>query len=221
MGVRMRLGIHPLPAFNPHTCPLCLKDMSDNPYHALGCGKLKQTVVHARHDKACALIAEFARSCDAVATCTTRSDGSKGDTVPDGYIYLRNKSISFDVTGINTHFKSYETREARTNGGALKDREGAKIKTYRQHAADNDLEFIPVVIDLYGRCGDKAIKLFEDIALELTSIDSYRAPHINMSLTDFMIELSCIWQKFKFNARIISQWACKSRQVIYKRNNRR
>jgi len=121
LGVRMRLGMHPFSAFTPHTCPLCLKDMKDNPYHALGCDKLKQTVVHARHDKACALITEFARSCDAVhvATCTTRSDGSKGDTVPDGYIYFRNRSISLDVTGINTHFKSYETREARTNGACM------------------------------------------------------------------------------------------------------
>ena len=122
------------------------------------------------------------------------------------------------MTGINTHFKSYETREARTNGGAFKDRENAKIHTYQQHAADNNLEFVPVVIDLYGRCGGKAIKLFEDIALERISNDSYRAPHINMSLTDFMIELSCIWQKF--NAMIFSQWVCKSRELIYRRKNK-
>ena len=44
------------------------------------------------------------------------------------------------VTGINTRVKSHETREVRTNGGAFKDRENAKIHTYQQHAADSSLE---------------------------------------------------------------------------------
>ena len=124
----------------------------------------------------------------------------------------------FDVTGINTHFKSYELREARTCGGAFKDRENAKTHIYKQHAEDNNMRFVPIVIDLYGKCGGQAVALFESIALQRLSIDTYRAPHLNMSLSDFFIELSCIWQKF--NAMIFSQWVCKSREVIYKRNNR-
>ena len=215
MGIRMRLGLHPIHNFNPDTCPLCRKDMKANPNHALGCGKLRQTIIHTRHDKAVQLIAEFARSVGAVSTCTSRSDGARGEHVPDGYIYLRNTSIIYDVTGITTSYPRYVSREFRTQGGAFSDRETAKTTTYKQFANDNQLTFFPVVIDQYGKVGKKAMELFEKIATQSLDQDSYRAPHERMTLATFLIELSCIWQTF--NAMIISHWACKSRALIYKR----
>jgi hypothetical protein len=175
---------------------------------------IKQTIVYDRHDKACQLLAEYARSCGGVASCTSRKDGARGEHVPDGHIHLRNESFIFDVTGINTHCPAYQTREFRTPGGALKDRENQKFATYSAHAAINQVTFVPIVIDLYGRVGGKATEFFEQIAIQSLEIDSYRPPHEHMNLTDFLVELSCIWQQF--NSKIISQWACKSRALMYK-----
>ena len=110
--------------------------------------------------------------------------------MPDGYIYLRNTSIIFDVTGITTSYPAYIRREYSTQGGAFRDRETAKTTTYRQFANDHQLTFFPVVIDQYGKVGKKAMELFEKIALQSLDNESYKAPHERMTLTTFLIELS-------------------------------
>ena len=100
---RLRLGLPPLDSL-PALCPLCNRDVSVNPWHALGCQSLKRRSITIRHDRAMLLLVKYARSLGILASLVPKDLHS---LVPDGELFLTRESILVDLSGTRSLLLSW------------------------------------------------------------------------------------------------------------------
>ena len=89
IALRLRLGLAPCESLPP-TCPLCRKDVTSNPWHALGCQALKRRSMTVRHDRAMQHLANFARSAGVLVSLSPKDLHS---LVPDGEFFLSRETV--------------------------------------------------------------------------------------------------------------------------------
>ena len=215
VAFRNHIGVDPLPNANLRAlgCPFCRKEAT--PLHALSCKLRCGTLTTLRHDKACKLLAQFARSAGCLASCTDKTDfggrGSRGQKVPDGVIHTSSSSYLFDAHGVHTLAPSAAHREPEA---VIRSRERRKTNKYREQAFLEGCEFIPFVMDTYGRLGQQAELLCEKLAAEELAFGSQSPEYIAIPLSTFRMELDCLWQKYTSWA--IIQFAKLCRAKVYK-----
>ena len=198
MVVRLRTGLPPIDDM-PAACLLCddCPDLRLDPWHALSCTKLKRTKTTVRHDGACNLLCQFARSNDLLAHVVKKD---LAHLLPDGEILMARRCVLFDLSGVNPHTSSYIDLPP---GGAMSERERYKESKYRAHCVDLGSSFSPFVIDSYGCLGPAALQLLKDIQEESLTSFSPPAPY-HLSRSAFLARLSSQWQLD--NAKIAVQW---------------
>jgi hypothetical protein len=198
LAFRNRIGLPPIDEM-PAACLLCngCADLRLDPWHALSCTKLKRTNITIRHDNACNLLCQFARSNDCLAHVVKKD---LAHLLPDGEILMAGRAILFDLSGVNPHTPSY--REL-APGEALSARERYKESKYRAHCVSLGCSFSPFAIDSYGCLAPAALRLIKDIQEE--SITSFGPPApFHLTHTAFLARLSSLWQRD--NAKIVVQW---------------
>jgi hypothetical protein len=213
VAFRNRIGVDPLPNLRALGCPFCKKEAT--PLHALSCKLHCGTLTTLRHHKACKLLAQFARSTGCLASCTDKTDfggrGSRGQKVPDGVIHTSSSSYLFDAHGVHTLAPSAAHREPEA---VIRSRERWKTNKYREQAFLEGCEFIPLVMDTFGKLGQQAEMLCEKLAAEELAFGSHSPEYIAIPLSTFRMELACLWQKY--TSRAIIQFAKLCRAEVYK-----
>jgi hypothetical protein len=203
MAFRNRIGLPPIDDM-PRACLLCddCDDLRLDPWHALSCTKLKRTTITIRHDDACNLLCQFARSNDCLAHVVKKD---LAHLLPDGEILMTRRSILFDLSGVNPHTSSYCDLAP---GAAMSARKRYKESKYRAHCVALGCSFSPFIIDSYGCLAPAALQLVKDIQDE--SITSFGPPApFHLTRTAFLARLSSLWQRD--NAKIVVQWLAMMR----------
>ena len=175
------------------------------------------TLTTLRHDKACKLLAQFARSAGCLANSTDKTDfngrakqRSKG-TGRGGVIHTSSHSYLFDAHGVHVLAPSASQREPEA---VIRSRERWKTNKYKEHAFMQGCEFVPFVLDTYGRLGHQAELFCEKLAAEELAFGSHSPEYIAIPLSTFRMELACLWQKY--TSRAIIHFAKLCRAEIYK-----
>jgi hypothetical protein len=191
VALRVRLGESPFPAFRAGGYPLCRKNANADPLHALSCDATRHNTqgVVLRHDKVCQLIAQFAISMGCLASCTNRSDGGRGQVVPDGVIHTADKSYMFDVSGVHTMSEGYHNRDPEA---ILKARAAHKVRIYREHSFLQNCEFVPFAMETNGLLGPKAVEFAELLATEQLAFGTRSPRYLTSPLSTFRMELACV-----------------------------
>ena len=209
--VRLFLGL--APAGNvPTACPLCRSslvptqsrpDMAPQPWHPLSCVNLRRGVITQRHNAALNLLCKFARSHGVLCRLEPKDDSS---LVPDGEFHLPRTTVLIDVSGTHPHCASYRDNAVRDSGSAIVARESTKHAKYDAYAASAQADFVPFVLDTYGRLGDEALAFVDRILAE--SYHGVVSPYA-MTKAEFLLELATVWQKH--NALAATQWQVRAR----------
>jgi len=95
LALRLRLGLPPLDIMPP-SCALCDRDITNNPWHALGCQSLRRRSITVRHDRAMQLLVKYARSVGVLASLSPKDLSS---LVPDGEFFLSRETVLVDLSG--------------------------------------------------------------------------------------------------------------------------
>jgi hypothetical protein len=203
VAVRYRLGLPPVQAM--HRCPLCERDMVNDPWHCLSCESTRRRAVTRVHDSVANTICAFARQCGCVASVSF--DG--GGLTPDGQVHTLEATWYFDVSGV--HILAPSHLRSATPGSAVAARVAAKHRKYDNHASNHQSKFVPVVLDRFGSMAKESEDFLETIANEVGTPGSRVSPHC--SPTSFRQTISRIWQVG--NARILREWRLLCRQAAH------
>ena len=202
LTVRLLTGLPPLDDLPSH-CPLCLDNMSSQPWHAFTCIKLRRLAVTTRHNAVMYLLCEFARSHGTLVRLEPKDDSS---LVPDGEFILPSSVALVDASGTHPHAPSYRAAEVARSGSAIVTRENAKHAKYDDYAASCSADMVPFVLDTYGRLGSDATKFITS----LSSDSSLSAPSAYSMLPhDFLSRLLVLWHRH--NGLIFLQWSSRAR----------
>ena len=210
VAVRLRAGLPP-PGLCPDVCPLCRRDMVDDPWHPFACETIRRLSVTRRHDAAAYHFLAFARSNGCLANIVAKDPKS---LIPDGELFLASDSIFFDVSGVHTLAPSHlsPSSVART---AVEGREKHKLTKYKTYAEERQGKIVPIVLDCFGMLGDLALSLIDQVIDEGGSPLLGSALPARMSRQLFVDTLAQIWQIG--NAKIIREWQMLARQAVESR----
>ena len=162
--------------------------------------------ITVRHDHIADLLAKFARSNDCLARTYIKKDLTH--KLPDGEIHFPDKTIIFDVSGVNTSAPSYRDL---LPGEAVRQRERSKTTKYFDFAKSRSSSFVPFVIDSHGSLGPKALKLLDEI--EAAGLCGPGSPSpFRLTRSEFYSRLSSSWQVD--NAKIFNEWSTKCRDKL-------
>ena len=129
-SLRLRLGLPPLDIMPP-SCALFDKDITNNPWHALGCQSLRRRSITVRHDRAMQLLVKYARSVGVLASLSPKDLSS---LVPDGEFFLSRETVLVDLSGTHPLSPSLISSQ-NTFQSAIERRAASKTSKYRQHCA--------------------------------------------------------------------------------------
>ena len=172
---RICLGLK-LNFVGPDTCPFCKDVMDPYGYHALTCRKggclgVRHNAVRNAFLRFCKLCGISDIKCEATDLFQGSNDRPADALLPsnDSTLYIKHflssSPVCLDFAVINSQQLKYIHKAGVMTGAATTDYERkVKFPRYSDACADNDLSFIPMVVDSFGSWGPSSKPVFTYIS---------------------------------------------------------